>query len=237
MNTINNGRAVSPPLFGASGTGLSQANGTMSEVNKAALRAVEAGLKANVRLDSGLMDRINQDAGGFLNSFEELSVREEVTDTRKREKLLSILRDKGDSEFRIFVELLRESGNLCWAMELEKRVRQFAATMAEPAEQWECYPRKVVVVPVETLCDLQVQLSQLKADVSELRAQVGRQIAVAGWQTENLARCSRVIEEQRRTMESRERLLVQSQSDSAQEIARLKQKLRAVRPPVSNACK
>lgn len=96
----------------------------MSKWNKRALISLERDLKINLSLEE-LPDLLEWPAGGFMTEAEKLSVCEEPKRKDKVGRIITLLREKGDRDFYIFLKLLRESGNEVWAGQLEEAVERF----------------------------------------------------------------------------------------------------------------
>ena len=92
----------------------------MSKWKKDALISLERDLKINVNPDE-LIDLLERPAGGFMTEGEKMSVRDQPNRKDKVERIITLLRGKGDQDFEIFIILLRESGNEVWAGQLEEK--------------------------------------------------------------------------------------------------------------------
>ena len=95
----------------------------MSKCKKDALIALERNLKKYLSLEE-LIDLLEEPAGGFMTEAEKMSVHEQPNRKDKVERIITLLRGKGDQDFDIFIKLLRESGNKTWAEQLEEKVQQ-----------------------------------------------------------------------------------------------------------------
>ena len=97
----------------------------MSPWNDAALVSLRKSLKLNVSMETGLIDMLEKAAGGFMNRSEAQTVRGLPGDRKQIDKVIEILRGKGDEDFRTFCKILRESNNGIWAAELEGKAQEF----------------------------------------------------------------------------------------------------------------
>ena len=102
-------------------------SGPMSPWNDAALVSLRERLKLNVSMNTGLSDRLEKAAGGFMSEHEAKMVREPTTasNMEKIEKIIEILRGKTNEDFATFCTMLRETNHVVWADELEKEAERF----------------------------------------------------------------------------------------------------------------
>ena len=98
--------------------------GPMSEWNINALVALKGKLKLNVRMIQ-LVDILQTAAGGFMNSAEAQSVRAKIGDVQQIEEVIDVLQGKGDKEFAIFCQMLRQCNYQMWARQLELEAKKF----------------------------------------------------------------------------------------------------------------
>ena len=96
----------------------------MSKCNKSALISLERELKNNVNTDE-LIDMLEEPAGGFMTEREKMSVYEQPNQREKVGRIITLLRGKGDRDFDIFIQLLKDSGNAVWARQLEEKADDF----------------------------------------------------------------------------------------------------------------
>ena len=96
----------------------------MSPWNIAALVALQGDLKTKVLMSTGLSDKLQKAAGGFMSASEEQQVREQHGDSKKMAKLIQILKGKQDKDFKTFLKMLRSTNNAVWAEELERRAKE-----------------------------------------------------------------------------------------------------------------
>lgn len=75
-------------------------------------------------MTTGLTDILEKVAGGFMSNEEADSVRKMSNDAERMEELIRILLGKGNSDFKIFCEMLRKCNYRLWADELEKEARK-----------------------------------------------------------------------------------------------------------------
>ena len=102
-------------------------SGPMSPWNDAALVSLRERLKLKVSMETGLSDRLEKAAGGFMSEHEAKMVREPTTasNMEKIEKIIEILRGKTNEDFATFCTMLRETNHVVWADELEKEAERF----------------------------------------------------------------------------------------------------------------
>ena len=82
-------------------------------------------LQLNVFMESGLGNRLEKAAGGFMTQFEARTVREQPGNIKQLDKVTEILLGKADEDFTTFLKVLRDSNNGVWAEELVKTAEQF----------------------------------------------------------------------------------------------------------------
>ena len=99
----------------------------MSPWNSDALVSLKERLKLNVSINTGLSDRLEKAAGGFMSEHEAKMVRELTTasNMEKIEKIIETLRGKTNEDFATFCTMLRGTNNVVWASELEKEAERF----------------------------------------------------------------------------------------------------------------
>ena len=97
----------------------------MSPWNHNALVSLQEKLQLNVFIESGLGNRLEKAAGGFMNQFETRTVREQPGNIKQMDKVIEILLGKADEDFTAFLKMLRDSNNGVWAEELVKTAEQF----------------------------------------------------------------------------------------------------------------
>ena len=97
----------------------------MSQWNCNAMESLRADLKLRVRMDTGLGDKLERAAGGFMDEHEAAAVRQEHTNREQMDKLIELLLSKGDEDFATFLRMLRATNNKVWAEKLEKMAEQF----------------------------------------------------------------------------------------------------------------
>ena len=101
----------------------------MSPWNDGALVALKGKLMVNVMTSTGLNNMLEKLAGGFMDRVEAQSVTCLQGDRPQMERLIEILRGKGDKEFDIFCDMLEKSNNGLWASELKKEAQKLKAEM------------------------------------------------------------------------------------------------------------
>ena len=97
----------------------------MSPWNIAALVALQGDLKLNVLMSTGLSDKLQKAAGGFMSATEEQQVKEQQVNSKQMDKLIEILKGKQEKDFFTFLKMLQDTNNQVWADELEKRAEMF----------------------------------------------------------------------------------------------------------------
>ena len=97
----------------------------MSPWNIDALVSLQRDLKLKVLMSTGLSDKLQKAAGGFLSATEEQQVREQHGDSKQMGKLIEILKGKQDKDFKTFLKMLQDTNHQVWADELEKRAEMF----------------------------------------------------------------------------------------------------------------
>ena len=96
----------------------------MSPWNDGALVALKGKLMLNVMTSTGLNNKLEKPAGGFMDRAEAQSVTRLQGDGPQIERIIDILRGKGDKEFDIFCDMLQKSNNGLWASELKKEAQK-----------------------------------------------------------------------------------------------------------------
>ena len=96
----------------------------MKKWNCDALTALKGDLKLKVKLEHGLINKLETAAGGFMSKGEADMVESMPNNAAQMEKVIDILEGKGDATFGIFCRMLRESSYEVWANELEKKARE-----------------------------------------------------------------------------------------------------------------
>ena len=97
----------------------------MNSWNVAALLSLRERLKLNVLMNTGLSDKLEKVAGGFMSQREAQMVRGLPTSSAQVDRVIETLRGKEDEDFQIFCLLLRNSNQDMWADELERLSEQF----------------------------------------------------------------------------------------------------------------
>ena len=97
----------------------------MEEWNRDALVSLQGDLKLNVVMKTGLIDKLQTAAGGFLSRAESQVVESKPSNAEQMGELIRILLGKGNADFRTFCRMLRQSNYNMWADQLERRAREF----------------------------------------------------------------------------------------------------------------
>lgn len=96
----------------------------MSPWNDGALAFFKEQLKIKVSLETGLGDRLEIAAGGFMNATEAQFALGKPDNIARMDEVIKCLRRKGDEDFEIFLKLLRQANNVVWAGQLEKKAQE-----------------------------------------------------------------------------------------------------------------
>ena len=96
----------------------------MSPWNRDALVFLQEKLQLRVLMDSGLGNSLEKAAGGFMNEFEAQTVREQPGNIKQMNKVIDILRGKGNEDFVTFLQMLRRTNNGVWADELKRKAEE-----------------------------------------------------------------------------------------------------------------
>ena len=97
----------------------------MSSWNVSALLSLRERLKLNVLMNTGLSDKLEEVAGGFMSQREAQMVRGLTTSSAQVDRVIETLRGKRDEDFEIFCQMLQNSNQGVWADELERLSKQF----------------------------------------------------------------------------------------------------------------
>ena len=108
----------------------------MSPWNRDALVFLQEKLQLRVLLDSGLGNSLEKAAGGFMNEFEAQTVREQPGNIKQMNKVIGILRGKGNEDFDTFLQMLRRTNNGVWADELKKKAKELKKEKGVCAREW-----------------------------------------------------------------------------------------------------
>ena len=113
----------------------------MSPWNRDALVSLQEDLKLNVLMDTGLNNRLEEAAGGFMNRFEAATVRQQSGNIEQMDKVIEILCGKSNKDFSTFLQMLRGSNNEVWAEELERKAEELKREKGVCAERKEATQR------------------------------------------------------------------------------------------------
>ena len=100
-------------------------SGPMSPWNDDALVSLKERLKLNVSMNTGLSDRLEKAAGGFMSRPEAQIVRELPSNMEKIDNVVETLRGKTNEDFATFCTMLRDANYVVWADELKKEAERF----------------------------------------------------------------------------------------------------------------
>ena len=99
-------------------------SGPMSPWNNDALVSLKERLKLNVSMNTGLSDRLEKAAGGFMSRPEAQMVRELSSNIDRVGKVIETLLGKRNEDFATFCTMLQETNHVVWADELEKQAEK-----------------------------------------------------------------------------------------------------------------
>ena len=108
----------------------------MSPWNDDALTSLHRKLKLHLQMNTGLSDKLEKAAGGFMDHSEAQIVTEQPGRRAQIEQVIEILRGKRDEDFSCFLEMLRATNNSVWAEELRKKAEQFKREYGKCARAW-----------------------------------------------------------------------------------------------------
>ena len=100
-------------------------SGPMSPWNDDALVSLKERLKLNVSINTGLSDKLEKVAGGFMSRHEAQMVTGLPSNIEQVDKVIETLRRKTNKDFATFCTMLRETNHVVWAGELEKEAERF----------------------------------------------------------------------------------------------------------------
>ena len=99
--------------------------GPLSSWNNDALLLLKEKLKLKVLMNTGLLDKLERVAGGFMSEYEAERVRELPSNIAQVDKIIETLRGKGNKDFKTFCKMLCDSNQVVWADELKRVAEQF----------------------------------------------------------------------------------------------------------------
>ncbi len=99
--------------------------GPMSPWNNDALVSLKERLKLSVSMNTGLSDRLEKAAGGFMSRPEAQMVTGLSSKNEQIDKIIETLRGKTNEDFATFCTMLRETNHVVWVDELEKEAERF----------------------------------------------------------------------------------------------------------------
>ena len=97
----------------------------MSQWNIAALVSLQGELKQRVLMSTGLIDKLQPAAGGFMSPGEEQRVKNQRGNDEQMGELIAILKGKRNKDFDTFLKMLRAVNYEVWADELMKEAEKF----------------------------------------------------------------------------------------------------------------
>ena len=99
-------------------------SGPMSSWNDDALVSLKDRLKLNVSMNTGLSDRLEQAASGFMSRLEAQTVKELPSNIEQIDNAIETLRGEINKSLVTLCTMLRETNHAVWADELEKEAEQ-----------------------------------------------------------------------------------------------------------------
>ena len=96
----------------------------MSSWNDDSLVSLRESLKLNVLMRTGLINKLEKAAGGFMSRSEAQKVRGLSSDSEQIDEVIEILRGKGDEDFCTFCTILHKSNYGNWAAALEREAQR-----------------------------------------------------------------------------------------------------------------
>ena len=100
--------------------------GPMEEWNRSALISLQEDLKLYVIVNTGLINKLQKAAGGFMSQAEAQAVESKPNNAEQMGELIRILLGKRNADFKIFYTMLQQSNYGVWAEQLERRAREFS---------------------------------------------------------------------------------------------------------------
>ena len=76
-------------------------------------------------MNTGLIDKLEIAAGGFMSEYEAKTVRQLPNNIAQVDRVIETLRGKGDRDFKTFCKMLCDSNQVVWADELKRVAEQF----------------------------------------------------------------------------------------------------------------
>ena len=124
----------------------------MSPWNDDALVSLKESLKLNVLMNTGLADKLEKAAGGFMSRTEAQMVTALPSNSDQIDRVIETLRGKTNEDFDTFCTMLRQTNHVIWAVELEKKAKQF-----KRGGKGTCRgrtPKQSLVLMISSLCHL-----------------------------------------------------------------------------------
>lgn len=85
----------------------------MEEWNRDALVSLQENLKLKVRIQPGLVNKLQKAAGGFMSDAEAQAVMSKQSNAEQMGELIRILLGKGNADFRTFCTMLHRKQLQC----------------------------------------------------------------------------------------------------------------------------
>ena len=100
--------------------------GPIEEWNREALISLQEQLKLKVIMNTGLINKLQKAAGGFMNQAEAEAVESKPNNAEQMGELIRILLGKRNADFKIFCTMLQQSNYGLWSEELVRKAREFS---------------------------------------------------------------------------------------------------------------
>ena len=121
-NVIDNSCLAAPLSYCSTDSDM----GPMEEWNREALISLQEQLKLKVIMNTGLINKLQKAAGGFMNQAEAQAVESKPNNAEQMGELIRILLGKRNADFKIFCTMLHQSNYCLWSEELERKAREFS---------------------------------------------------------------------------------------------------------------
>ena len=91
----------------------------MEEWNRDALVSLQENFKLKVRIQPGLVNKLQKAAGGFMSDAEAQAVMSKQSNAEQMGELIQILLGKSNRDFKIFCRVIMTYGLTSWGKKLE----------------------------------------------------------------------------------------------------------------------
>ena len=106
--------------------------GPMEEWNRDTSVSLQEQLKLYVIMNTGLINKLQKAAGGFMNRAEAQAVESKPNNAEQMGEIIRILLRKRNEDFKIFCKMLQQSNYGLWSEQLERKAREISG---EPGTQ------------------------------------------------------------------------------------------------------